>query len=75
MRFLLRLPGKLAIALIYIYQKAVSPLFPPVCRFTPTCSEYCIQAIRRYGLIVGTVKGIWRILRCNPWNPGGEDEL
>jgi len=75
MRFVLRLPGKLAIALIRVYQKAVSPLFPPVCRFTPTCSEYCIQAIRRYGLIVGTAKGIRRILRCNPWNPGGEDQV
>jgi len=75
MRFLLRLPGKLAIVLIRVYQKGISPIFPPVCRFTPTCSEYCIQAIQRYGLIVGTVKGIRRVLRCNPWNPGGSDEL
>ena len=75
MRFLLRLPGELAIALVRAYQKIVSPFFPPVCRFTPSCSEYCILAIRRYGLIVGIAKGIWRIFRCNPWNSGGKDEV
>ena len=74
-RFLLRFPGEMAIVLVRVYQKTISPFFPPVCRFTPSCSEYCIQAIRRYGLVVGIAKGIWRILRCNPWNPGGKDDV
>ena len=45
------------------------------CRFRPTCSEYTIQAIRKYGLIKGGIKAIWRIIRCNPWNKGGWDPL
>ncbi|OGH93604.1 MAG: membrane protein insertion efficiency factor YidD [Candidatus Magasanikbacteria bacterium RIFOXYD2_FULL_41_14] len=68
--------------LIRIYQKTISPdhgffknLFPHgYCRFYPTCSEYGYQAIKKRGLVVGSFKTIWRILRCNPWNKGGVDE-
>ncbi len=73
LRFILHIPQLFAIALVRIYQKTISPMFPPTCRFTPSCSEYFIQAVRKYGLVVGSCKGFWRILRCNPWNPGGED--
>lgn len=63
------------IYLIKFYQKAVSPLFPPSCRFYPTCSEYAVQAITKYGFFLGSIKAVWRILRCNPFNKGGYDPL
>ncbi len=63
------------IYLIRFYQKIISPLFPPSCRFYPTCSEYSIQAFEKYGVIKGGIKSIWRILRCNPFNKGGYDPL
>lgn len=68
-----RLPGSLLIGLVLFYQKAISPFLPNVCRFEPTCSTYMIEAIRKYGAIRGTFKGIRRICRCHPWNPGGYD--
>ncbi len=61
--------------IIKIYQKFVSPLFPPSCRFYPTCSNYATEAIEKYGAFKGSVKAIWRILRCNPFNKGGFDPL
>ena len=61
--------------LIKIYQRILSPLFPPSCRFIPTCSEYSYQALKKYGVIKGSVLSIWRILRCNPFNKGGYDPL
>ncbi|MBQ6582706.1 MAG: membrane protein insertion efficiency factor YidD [Mogibacterium sp.] len=66
---------KIMIALIRGYQIFISPLFPPTCRFTPTCSTYFIQALEKYGPIKGTYLGIRRILRCHPGNPGGYDPL
>ena len=61
---------KLIIKLIRLYQKQPKPL---ACRFEPTCSEYMILAIEKYGLLVGVAKGIWRILRCNPLGGHGID--
>lgn len=66
---------KLALLLIRFYQKFISPLFPPTCRFYPSCSEYTYQAIARYGLFKGGWLGIKRISRCHPWNPGGYDPV
>ncbi|MEW6540279.1 MAG: membrane protein insertion efficiency factor YidD [Bacillota bacterium] len=66
-------PRKLAIGLIKGYQMAVSPLFPSTCRFYPTCSEYAVQAIGKYGLVRGGLKAVRRILRCHPFSPGGYD--
>ena len=60
--------------LITIYQK-ISRLTPPVCRFTPTCSEYMKQAIQKYGVLKGGWLGIKRISRCHPLNPGGYDPV
>ena len=57
------------------YQRFISPLFPPVCRFTPTCSNYAIQAIRKHGPFRGTWLAIKRILRCNPWGGSGYDPV
>lgn len=61
--------------LIRVYQKILSPLLPPSCRFVPTCSEYSYQALKKYGVFKGTALSIWRILRCNPFNKGGYDPL
>lgn len=65
----------LAIFMIKLYQKIISPLKPRTCRFYPTCSEYSIEALKKYGFIKGSYKSIKRILRCNPFNPGGYDPL
>ncbi len=64
---------RFVIALVRFYQKAISPLFPSSCRYYPTCSNYTIMAIEKYGLLKGGLKAIWRILRCNPWSKGGID--
>jgi len=58
---------------IKFYQKTISPLLGHCCRFYPSCSEYCYQAIEKYGTIKGIIKGFKRILRCHPWNKGGID--
>ncbi|HOI29074.1 MAG TPA: membrane protein insertion efficiency factor YidD [Melioribacteraceae bacterium] len=50
-------------------------MFPPSCRFYPTCSEYAAQSITKYGVIKGGIKSVWRILRCNPFNKGGYDPV
>ncbi len=63
------------IKLINFYQKAISPWLGPRCKFQPTCSEYTKQAIEKYGAIKGTIIGIKRILRCNPFSKGGYDPL
>jgi len=61
------------IAGVRTYQILLRPLLPPLCRFHPSCSEYFIEAVNKYGPIRGGCKGAWRICRCNPWNPGGYD--
>lgn len=66
---------KVFIMLIRFYQKAISPMFPPCCRFQPTCSEYAIEALKKYGVLKGSRKAIWRILRCNPFCKGGYDPV
>jgi len=53
----------------------ISPLFPSVCRFTPSCSEYAVQAFTKYGVFKGAAKTAWRILRCNPFSRGGYDPV
>lgn len=63
------------IGLVRGYQIFISPLLPKTCRFYPTCSEYFIQAVRKYGALKGTWIGIKRICRCHPFNPGGYDPL
>lgn len=63
------------IFLIKLYQKYISPLKPPSCRFTPTCSNYAIGALKEWGLIIGCALTVWRILRCNPFSKGGYDPV
>jgi putative membrane protein insertion efficiency factor len=57
------------------YKRFISPLLLSSCRFTPTCSDYAIEAVERHGLFVGTLLSAWRILRCNPFSHGGLDTV
>lgn len=66
---------KIMILMIRFYQRCISPLFPPTCRFYPTCSAYFIQALEKYGVFKGSYLGIKRILKCHPWHEGGYDPL
>lgn len=70
---LISLPAWILIAAVRLYQIFLSPIFGNQCRFRPTCSNYFIQAVNKYGAVRGAAKGIWRICRCNPWNRGGFD--
>lgn len=64
------------LALIRLYQKTVSPALPEgTCRFYPSCSHYGYQAIYKHGALKGSVMAAWRVLRCNPFNPGGYDPV
>lgn len=67
--------GWLLIQPIRFYQRFISPLTPATCRFTPTCSSYAIQAIRKHGPFKGLALAVWRILRCNPWGGSGYDPV
>lgn len=57
------------------YQKVVSPLTGRRCRYYPTCSAYAAQAVREVGAVRGSILAVWRLLRCNPWTPGGVDHV
>ena len=65
----------IGIFLVRLYQRFISPLKPPCCRFRPTCSQYAIEAFREWGFIVGFALTFWRILRCNPFSKGGDDPV
>ena len=66
---------KIMIALIKFYQKCISPLMPNVCRYTPSCSQYFIEALQVHGVVKGSFLGIRRILRCHPWGGSGYDPV
>lgn len=61
--------------LVRAYQLLVSPFLPPSCRFHPSCSHYAVEALQRHGPLKGLWLAIRRILRCNPWHPGGHDPV
>jgi putative membrane protein insertion efficiency factor len=63
----------MVISLVRGYQYLISPLIPPTCRFTPSCSHYACEVIAKHGVVKGGWLSIKRLLRCNPWNPGGND--
>ena len=72
----MRIINYLLIGIIKLYKLFLSPFFPNSCKFEPTCSTYCIDALKTYGLIKGLTKSISRIARCNPWfNTGGYDPV
>ena len=66
---------RVLLALVRFYRRAISPLRPPCCRYTPTCSQYALEAIEKYGALKGGVMAFRRILRCNPFHKGGYDPV
>jgi len=65
----------LLLKLLRAYKWALSPLLPPACRYVPTCSEYALEAVERYGVLRGGGKAVWRLLRCHPLGKGGYDPV
>jgi putative membrane protein insertion efficiency factor len=65
----------IAVYLLRFYKYAISPILPPVCRFTPTCSEYAAEAIEKYGFLKGFWLGLKRLSRCHPFSAGGYDPV
>lgn len=72
---LAHLPRRLGVAAVRFYQRAISPMLPNACIYIPSCSQYTLEAIRKYGLIKGSWLGFRRILRCNPLHDGGYDPV
>ena len=74
---ILRWPSRavtaLLIGMIRVYQVTLSPLLGQACRFEPTCSRYMVESLRKYGPVKGLARGMRRVSRCHPWNPGGYD--
>ena len=66
---------RLLIRLVRFYQTGISPLKPPCCKYIPTCSQYAVEALERFGALKGTALAVWRILRCNPFSRGGYDPV
>jgi uncharacterized protein len=66
---------KFVISILKFYKKFISPVLPNSCRFYPTCSEYAGAAVEKYGVLKGSIKSIYRIIRCNPFNKGGYDPV
>lgn len=75
MRKLRSLPKRFVLWLIRFYQKNISPMHGPCCRFIPTCSQYALEAIQKYGALKGGYLALRRILRCNPFSKGGYDPV
>ncbi len=69
------LPQRAVLLLLRAYKWAISPMFPPACRYVPTCSEYAMEAVERYGAIRGGLMATWRLLRCHPFAKGGYDPV
>ena len=65
----------LALGLLRLYKRWISPAFPPSCRYLPTCSEYAMEAVERYGALRGGVMAAWRVARCHPFAKGGLDPV
>jgi uncharacterized protein len=65
----------IAVFLIAVYQRIISPAFPSSCRFVPTCSQYAKEAIMKHGFMKGSYLGVRRLLRCHPFHPGGYDPV
>jgi len=63
------------ITLVTFYRDRISPAFPPMCRFAPTCSAYALEALEKYGTLKGGRLSLWRLLRCNPFTKGGYDPV
>ncbi|GAB2558556.1 membrane protein insertion efficiency factor YidD [Leucobacter ruminantium] len=69
------LPRNLAIGIMHLYRRLISPLYGQVCRYHPSCSRYSLEAYQQRGFLVGLALTVWRLLRCNPFTPGGIDDV
>lgn len=69
------LPKKSMLVMLRFYKREISPMLPPCCRYTPTCSEYAMQAVEKYGAVKGGWLATKRILRCHPFHEGGYDPV
>lgn len=74
-RALVSVPSRGVVGLLRLYQRVVSPLYGPSCRFYPSCSQYALLAVQRHGVVRGFRLAMWRLVRCNPWNLGGVDDV
>ena len=74
-RALVATPGRLVVLVLRGYQRYISPMTPPTCRYYPSCSQYAVIAVQRHGLFRGAALASWRLLRCNPWSAGGVDDV
>ena len=74
-RFVKDIPKNVLLGVIFVYRKCISPILPPTCRYIPTCSEYAIIAVRRYGFVKGFYLAIKRLSRCHPGHEGGYDPV
>ncbi len=72
-RYIIKGLGMILLVPIFFYQRCISPMFPPTCRFTPTCSQYAVEAIKKHGPFYGLYLAVRRILRCHPWGGSGYD--
>lgn len=81
LRRVTRLPAQALLGLVWLYQRAVSPVLPAVfgphcgCRFSPSCSHYAAEAVRTHGALIGSALALWRLLRCTPLSAGGLDPV
>ena len=75
MRSVQRIAAVPVIGLVVAYQRLISPMRPPTCRYYPSCSAYAVTALQRFGLVKGTWLALKRLLRCHPWTPGGVDHV
>ncbi len=73
--FLVGLPGRGLLGLLWVYQRFISPLTPPTCKYYPSCSSYAVLAIRRHGALRGSWLAVRRLGRCHPWAAGGVDDV
>ena len=75
LRLIRRIVVELMLLPVYFYRKCISPMLPPSCRFTPTCSQYAVEALKKHGPIKGTWLTVKRLLRCHPWGGSGYDPV
>ena len=69
------IPKRIMLGMIRFYRRFISPMFPPCCRFTPTCSAYALEAIQKYGALKGGYLAVRRVLKCHPFHKGGYDPV
>ena len=74
-RWIMSLPKRILLLLIRFYRVAISPMHRPCCRYIPTCSQYAVEAVQKYGALKGGFLALRRVLRCNPFSKGGYDPV